>query len=59
MLYFYGIFYPFVRVPLFSETSLILTSRNFITLLLNRANCWNFQSDKKNVDMLVLLKKSL
>jgi len=28
---------------------------NFITLLLNRANCWNFQSDKRNLDMLVVM----
>jgi len=24
--------------------------------VLNRANCWNFQGDKRNLDMLVVIK---
>jgi len=57
--YFLGIFYHFVRVPLFSETGLNLVSWNFITwrYCWKVQNYWNFQSDKRNLDMMVVIKK--
>jgi len=34
-----------------------LTKLYDIKVLLNHANCWNFQSDKRDLDMLVVIKK--
>jgi len=45
MLVFLRYFYPFVRVPLVSETGLMKLYN--IRVLLNRENRWNFQSDKE------------